>query len=340
MDRDDSGTITRKELDCEEFRDVLRYVITPHVASLGTGGAVYARVTQNIEQAMDFCLRKADFNNDKSLSFEEFKAFLVVLRSKHDAAYTANLIFALFDLDSDSRINQAEFREVYRYYLGHHPTANEFAAEWARLDAGGHDEVTRDEYTRWLQTSANPIFQVHAPMVRGFSQNSLGTLSNIGDKSLGSGADVTKAGPSRTLPGLNELDKSGPFRARWNQNFNTKKNGNHELPGGQREMFSRAQSLPELGRYYELHRGFAQNSVRFKTQPELRRHKAVLSTESIPSMTPSRDVSGGTMRHPLSGRTMKWNDHWQEPAGMKKRPLPVTLLFQCPGKAPASLDRG
>merc|ERR1719408_95129 len=103
MDRNNSGSITRDELDCEEFREVLRGVLTPHKAALGTGGAGYARVQQHTEQAVDFCLRKADFNHDTSLSFEEFKAFLVILRSQQGAAHTADLIFALFDLDSDGR---------------------------------------------------------------------------------------------------------------------------------------------------------------------------------------------------------------------------------------------
>lgn len=334
MDRDNSGSITRKELDCEEFRDVLRSVITPHAAALGTGGAGYARVTQNVEQAMDFCLRKADFNNDQSLSFDEFKSFLVVLRSKSDAAHTANLIFALFDLDGDSKISQSEFREVYRYYLGHHPTADEFLAEWRRLDAGGNDEVNRDDYIRWLQSSANPIFKQHAPPLRGFSTDSSQALSSIGNK-LGTKMDGT-GDMARTLPGLDEMGKTN-FRPRWNQMFNTKKNMNHELPGGQRNYFSRQQSLPELGRYFERRRGFEANYDRFQNQPEIRRHKAALSTESVPSIMPERDKGGGTMKNPISGRTMLWNDHWQEPRSMRKRIVPVTLLFQCPGKPPPYL---
>lgn len=336
MDRNRTGEIDRSELDCEEFREVLRQIITPQSA-VGSGGVSYARVQQNIEQCVDFCLRKADFNNDRSLSFEEFKSFLVVLRSSQGAGHTADLIFALFDLDQDNRINRSEFREIFRFYLGHHPTAEEFNTEWGRLDAGQNDEVSRKEYIRWLQTSANPVFRQHAPPLRGYSSDSLSTLKAIGKKrqSIGGGG---KSAMSRTLPGLEELEKNmGRVKPRWNQNFNTRKNMNHEIPAQQRVLFSRPQSLPELTRYYELHRGFNGNADRMASLPDQRRHKAVLSTESTAAMMPERDGPGGTMRNPLSGRVVEWNDHWQEPASLKQKPLPVTLLFRCPGKPPPSL---
>jgi hypothetical protein len=295
-------------------------------------------VQQNVEQCVDFCLRKADFNNDRSLSFEEFKSFLVVLRSSQGAGHTADLIFALFDLDQDNRINRSEFGEIFRFYLGHHPTSDEFSTEWARLDSGGNDEVTRAEYIRWLQTSANPIFRQHAPPLRGYSSDSLVTLNQI-DKKRKSTPPHGKSAMSRTLPGLDDLEKNmSRVKSRWNQNFNTKKGSNHEMPSGQRVLFSRPQSLPELARYFHNHRGFSSNADRLASIPDQRRHKAILSTESAPSMMPERDgTGGGTMRHPLSGRVMKWNDHWQEPAALKQKPLPVTLLFRCPGKPPPSL---
>jgi len=325
MDRDNSRKISRSELDCEEFRDVLRGVITPMNASLGTGGVTYMRAQQNIEQAVDFCLRKADFNHDSALTFEEFKSFMVALRSTQGDALTADLIFALFDLDCDGRISLPEFREIYRYYTGHNPTQDEFVEEWRRLDAGGNDEVTKAEYIKWLQTSANPIFKQHAPALRGFGGDAASTLNSLG-----------KTGSKGTLPGLGDTNQTA-LRYRWNQNFNTKKNGNHEVPAQQRNMFSRPQSLPELTRYFELHRGFQKNKTRLENVPETRRHKGVLSTDSVPEMMPNRNGPGGTMRSAISGRAMPWNDHWQEPFCMKKKPPPVTLLFQCPGKPPASL---
>jgi len=343
MDRDNSGTITRNELDCEELRDVLREVIAPFSGQKGVGGPSYARTQQNTEQAIDFCLRKADFNHDTSLSFTEFKSFLVTLRSKQGASHTADLIYALFDLDGDGRVNQAEFREIYRYYLGHHPTKEEFETEWRRLDAEGHDEVTREEYIRWLQGSANPIFKQHAPALRGFSSESLSAAAKIGGPRDTRESTPSSKAQGRTLPGLERVDKMNTttgFRPRWNQNFNTRKTSNYEMPSGQRVYFSRPQSLPELERYYDVHRGFQKNKDRMNSVPELRRYKGILSTDSGPSISPERDLPGGTMRNPISGRLVKWNDHWQEPNAVKKRPPPLTLLFQCPGRPPPFLLHG
>jgi hypothetical protein len=338
LDRDSSHGITREELDCEEFREAIKQVLVPDAGTGSWGSSQYARHETNTKEAVNYCLRKADFNSDFSLSFVEFKSFLMVLRSKQDAAHTANLIFAMFDLDGDKRISQSEFREIYRYYLGHHPTLEDFVSEWRRLDAGGNDEVTRDEYIRWLQTSKNPIFKQHAPPVRGFSSDAVSSMSTLSKRSSRMpDPAVSKTTSDRSLLGLAEshMNKTSPFvKARWNQNFNTVKNMNHEMPALQRAYFSRPQSTVELDRYFTLHRGFSSNLERLKTTPELRRHKGILTTDSAPSLMPGRDVPGGNMRHPISGRTVKWNDHWQEPKSMKKKCLPVTLLFQCPGKPP------
>jgi len=172
-----------------------------------------------------------------------------------------------------------------------------------------------------------------------FSGDSLSTLHSFEKKSKKSISD-THCSASQSLLGLTEkqMNQASPeIRARWNQNFNTIKNMNHEMPSQQRSFFSRPQSLPELDRYFELHRGFVTNLDRLKTTPDLRRHKGVLSTDSVPDFMPNRPVPGGTMRNPMSGRPVKWNDHWQEPKSMKKKCLPVTLLFQCPGPPPPDM---
>lgn len=163
MDRNDSDTISRDELDCEELRSILRGVLHPDRAS--TGGTTYQRVQQNVEQACSFCLRKADLNSDGILSFEEFSSFLWYLTKQHHVRHTAHLIFALFDLDFDGRLDQYEFHEIYRFYVGVNPTADEFQQAWATLDRTGKGSVTLNEYCQWLQASTDPIFKQHAPEV-------------------------------------------------------------------------------------------------------------------------------------------------------------------------------
>jgi len=164
MDRDNNGSISRHELDCEEFHTVIRAVLLPQLqATAGMGGPGYGRAEMDMDQAIQFLMRKADLNHDNKISFEEFKAFVLILRQPQIAMHTANLIFALFDVDRNQFVDEAEFRQIYRFYLGHVPTEVEFQAEWARLDSMNAGKVSRDDYVLWLQTSSNEIFRQHAP---------------------------------------------------------------------------------------------------------------------------------------------------------------------------------
>merc|ERR1712224_1014557 len=107
MDRDNSGALTRQELDCEEFFAIIRAVLLPtNQATRGFGGPVYARVALDMDQAIHFMLRKADINHDGKLSFDEFKSFISVLRQPQLATHTANLIFSLFDVNRDQCVDE------------------------------------------------------------------------------------------------------------------------------------------------------------------------------------------------------------------------------------------
>lgn len=166
LDRDMSGFITNAELECEEFHRIIRSILAPHASKTGSsGGPTYARAKMNASQVVEFCVRKSDLNNDGKLSFAEFESLVLVLRQHHLAQYTANLIFALFDVNKDQRISIQEFREVYRFFLGHNPTEEDFQHDWEQLVSTGLSdvEVTREQYCRWLQTATNPVFHQHAP---------------------------------------------------------------------------------------------------------------------------------------------------------------------------------
>jgi len=315
MDRDQSESITRLELDCEEFRSVLKVVLAPDRAA-SMGGVMYERAEMNMNQAISFCLRKADLNDDGSISFQEFEAFMRVLRQEHLSRHTSNLIFALFDLDGDQMIDESEFREIYRFYLGHIPTEEQFQTDWGQLDLKGEAKVSRQAYERWLQKSTNPIFKQHAPP----------TEAELNNAKMGKKA-------SEPLPGgLRRVNSSSTLRPPWNPRLNIK-NMNDELPQGQRNYFMRHQSFPELKRHYDTHRGFT-NHKRALATPEPPRKSPVLSTDNGIQMLPSRSIPGGWMKNKATCREEMWQDYWQTPKCIFSKVKPGALSLRCLGPPP------
>eukprot|EP00747_Dinoflagellata_sp_TGD_P165754 gnl/TRDRNA2_/TRDRNA2_187528_c0_seq1.p1 gnl/TRDRNA2_/TRDRNA2_187528_c0~~gnl/TRDRNA2_/TRDRNA2_187528_c0_seq1.p1 ORF type:complete len:360 (+),score=40.02 gnl/TRDRNA2_/TRDRNA2_187528_c0_seq1:46-1125(+) len=321
MDRDHSGTITKEELDCDEFQNVVRGIIAPDSNSGGSGGVTYSRASMNIRQAMDFCIRKADQNFDGRLTFEEFKAFLKVLNNSTDAKQSANLIFALFDLNGDQTIEKDEFREIYRYFLGHNPTAAELEDEWSRLDYLGKQVVTRADYTRWLQTSTNPIFKQHAPPIedaQGYSSAESSLQRSHSQR------------PFRMKPFGHD------DRPKWNQAWNQQLNPNEHVSAGMRTYFSRPQSLPELKRW----------------SGTKQRYKAIKNRLHDPAFEPPKKPiwyavfsgnrhttkQGSMTSHRSREDVVFWEDFWQTPAAQKvKRVSPGALSLQTPCKPPSHL---
>jgi len=310
MDRDRNGFVTKKELDCEEFHNIVRAAVAPQ-SGLSTGGASYSRTQVNVDGAIELCLRKADVNKDSKLSFKEFRSLMRCLREPRLARYSANLAFALFDLDGNHYVSRDEFQELYAFLLGHHPTTEDFEKEWDRLVQHGDSGEYADQrsYIRWLQTSENPNIQQQAPECQPHSA-------------------APKANSIPTSPTSEiELTRTRP---RWNPRFNCGVNPGHvndSRPAGLREYFSRQQSMPELKRFWEAHDGstFRKHLEAHysppASAPSCKLFPKLLSTEGgSPMMLPQRHSPGGSMRDLLSGEIVAWHDYWS-PQARYRRPF-------------------
>mmetsp|Transcript_19622 Transcript_19622/g.53759 ORF Transcript_19622/g.53759 Transcript_19622/m.53759 type:complete len:408 (-) Transcript_19622:69-1292(-) len=336
LDRDSSGFITSQELNCDELHQVIRSVLVPNNPNTtGSTSATYARSEMYIQQAIDFCLRKADLNYDGCLSFKEFRAFLRALRSDMDSKDVACWIFALFDLDGNLTIDREEFREVYRFYLGHHPTAVAFQEAWEQLDASNTGKATRADYVRWLQNSAIPLFTQHSEGLVGDddSNESISMLQEAKDRKLLKG--IQRPNP-RLLPILRRRVRP-PHRPLWNDRLNPVDipAANKKAPKRMKVYFSRPQSLPELTRYCNIKRGCEEQAKRLAEKEEPRK-PAVLSTDSaaMPMTMPSRHSEGGTMQN-FHGETVPWMEKWQAPLSLRPtRRDPGANALRCIGPPP------
>lgn len=294
MDRDRSGTITREELMCDEFQEILKAVIAPKRGE-SKSNAAYGRSEINVPQAVDFCMRKAAQNASGELSFEEFSSFLRVLRRAGASSRKADLIFALFDLDQSGFLDKEEFLEVYRYFLGHRPTVDKFEEEWAILDEKVEGHVSQKRYDRWLRASTNPVFKPFAPPPD--------------DDALAKQPKFSK----KDADGLLRLTKHrrSQWRPLWNERWNCQDNSllNKVLMPRQKHMFSRVQSETELRRFYARHPRWDAQYEKLD-MPERVRPQTML-TADIPPLLPERHVPNGRAARAV-GRAL---------ADAKERPL-------------------
>jgi len=306
MDRDESGTITKEELNCETFQNILRDILAPK--RVGKSTSTYARAAMNVTREIDFLMRKADINSDGSLQFDEFSSFVQVLRENGSAG---DLIFALFDLDGNEVIDHDEFLEIYRYFLGHRPTVREFEKEWSNLDVDGKGVVSLQEYNNWLRTNSNPIFQK-------YTESKAEKKVKIPKKDADS--LILATAMSRNV-----------YRPAWNQRFNTLDPSvvNQERQGRNKIVFSTPQSEAELGRWFSrrIERFGPQYDKLVSPEPPHPLQKSLISGYA-PPLLPGRHVPDGTMRN-KHGEPKQWHDYWQTPKGVFDRPAPGSLLLRC-----------
>mmetsp|Transcript_75984 Transcript_75984/g.180753 ORF Transcript_75984/g.180753 Transcript_75984/m.180753 type:complete len:431 (-) Transcript_75984:124-1416(-) len=343
MDRNGSGVIERRELDCEEFRSVLHRVLAPQAPR---STSYHGRAQINFKQALHYCLRKADLNNDGVLSYEEFRALMWSLRWPSRSEDSSTLLFALFDLDGDQLINREEFRQMYRFYMGSDPAEEEFQHTWFEVSEGRFD-VAREEYVKWLQRTSNVVFKQHAPP-RGHMQNGMPQSSTRGDQAADEGCtaeddNLQHSSGSQSSPSLRDarrskkkssgagkslLPASHPLarrrnslysleaRPRWNQNISPKVPNEEIAVKSMRHYFSAPESLATIQKFYQKRPGFKQlvgnpvlaAQVRYPTPGE-----------GHPLRT-GHHKRGGRMRDQLTGKVVPWNDYWQSPQEVKYVP--------------------
>lgn len=344
MDRDNSGQITLQELNCEEFENVLRLVLVPKG---GERSVTYGRAELNVSQAIELCLRKADVNNDGVMSFEEFNAFLRILRDQGDAKHTAFWIFALFDLKGTFTIDNQDFKRIYQYYTGHLPTEDELQEEWNNLAGVGSTLATREQYAQWLQTSANPIFRQHAPPVAGeVGEDAMAAANEQLNGKLLKG--LVKPNP-KILPHLRRHVRP-PFKPGWDDSFNARDMVAVTNPSAAKRnkvYFSKTEkltdSLDALSQYYQRMPHFESCAKRL-AEPESAKSLRVLSTDTAMMETtlPGRHKKhSGQMMTNARGQQVKWTDTWQIPGSMKvtNREAGCNML-RCLGEPPEWIKLG
>jgi Ca2+-binding EF-hand superfamily protein len=180
MDRDHNDCITKTELACDEFEVVLHSIIAPD--TVGKSSVDYGRSAKNLQQIIGYCFRIADKDFDSVISFEEFEGFLKTLRNRRR---NPELVFTMYDLDNDGHIDRAEFRELYRYFLGHNPTETEFEADWSQLDLTGSGYAGQAQFASWFRDSTNPVFQQHIePLIKQVEQEVTETSGKNAVKNL------------------------------------------------------------------------------------------------------------------------------------------------------------
>mmetsp|Transcript_3055 Transcript_3055/g.6129 ORF Transcript_3055/g.6129 Transcript_3055/m.6129 type:complete len:439 (+) Transcript_3055:411-1727(+) len=326
MDRDRDGYITRAELNCQEFQDVLKSVLAPE-APVSTA-VTYARAEENVQQVLHYCIRKADCNKHGHLSYEEFRALIRVLRNESLAKHTALLVFSLFDLDNNEMIDKAEFREIYRFFLGNVPAEPRFLEDWNLLDKNMEKKVSLSQFVEWLRVTKNPIFRQHALPVEG----------DPGGNELTRKPKKAATDPmDRMLEAYQK--KRTRLRPLWNGNFAPK-----PPEPGRPKAFSRPQSLPELKMFYSRKPGYEAQKTKMSSPmppaifPKLDRAKHSLDA-GLPLFLPDRCSPGGTMRRERGDhRRAPWVDAWQTPPSVPgQRISPGSLQLKCPGKAPPSI---
>eukprot|EP00913_Durusdinium_trenchii_P002013 g1860.t1 len=79
----------------------------------------------------------------------------------------ASLYMAMFDADPDAFLQEFEFRDMWRYFTGRAPTADEFQMHWSQMDVSRVGRISKKALAKWLKKGAPQAFKNLAPPVKG-----------------------------------------------------------------------------------------------------------------------------------------------------------------------------
>lgn len=317
MDRNKDKVMTLEELNCSEFMEAIRAILTPSLAKKTIGS--YGRAELNLSQALKYCLKLADTDKNGTLDFQEFEHFLRKLRHPKPPMELATLYMSMFDADPDAFLEEFEFRDMWRYFTGRAPTADEFQMHWSQMDLLRVGRVSKKDLAKWLKKGAPQAFRSLAPPVQG-------------DRPETPPASVTKKPGEifRPAPGLwHKSPVKWESAHDWNSVPKDFSHINLAWRGSQsmKTYFSRPESLPELRRFYAIRRGFqaqkrkmkapqpkcpspvlSEESRQFKSQPGWERHQRLAPNvqgemaewkQLTPRRKQARDVGTLLLRVPL-----------------------------------------
>lgn len=271
MDRNKDRVMTLEELNCSEFMEAIRTVLTPSLSRKTVGS--YGRAELNMSQALKYCLKLADTDQNGTLDFEEFEHFLRKLRHPKPAMELATLYMSMFDADPDAFLEEFEFRDMWRYFTGRAPTADEFQMHWSKMDIHRVGRISKKDLAKWLKKTAPEAFRSLAPPVKGDRPETPRSMTSS-----------KKPGEIfRPAPGLwHKTPLKWESEHDWNSvpkdfaHINQAWRGSHSM----KTYFSRPESLPELRRFYAIHQGFQAQKRKMNT-PSPKFPAPVLSSENV-----------------------------------------------------------
>jgi len=273
-----------------------------------------------------------------TLTYEEFRSLVTALRTTE--RHSAKLTFALFDLDGDCFIDRDEFHGMFRFFLGHEPTADQLEEEWQGLAAESQSDfserVSLAQYSRWLERNPahSDVFKLQpSAQSSGFfkspslefqksQQTSLTAITRLPSTHLSPNSCLSICQRSRKCKPLDLCPQ-------WRKSFTPGLNPGHyndTRPQGWRQYFLRSQTELELRRFFWQHHGFEKHLAGLDAPPEIYRGAALLpkclsSEGGTPCTLPGRHGRDGTIADHITGEPTPWEDNFVTPLRYRSREI-------------------